>query len=98
MLVFGMLRSFNLLMDCSCMAPLTPAVIVMRGFVFHPLVLIALISGSYLARFCAMACSGNLSWQYVNSMYVLCVSVRVLWVDVCFGAPSMHRMSGLSLA
>ena len=37
MLVFGRLRSVSLLMDCSCMAPLTPAVIVMRGFVNQPL-------------------------------------------------------------
>ena len=26
------------------------------------------ISGSYLVCFCVMACSGNMSWQYVNSM------------------------------
>ena len=32
MLDFGNLRSVSLVMDCSCMAPLTPAVIVMRGF------------------------------------------------------------------
>ena len=41
MLGLGMLRSCNLLMDCSCMAPRTPAMIVIRGFVFHPLFLIA---------------------------------------------------------
>ena len=97
MLVFRVLRSFNLMMECSCMAPLTPAVIVMRGFVFHPLVLIVLISGSYLACFCAMACSRNLSWQYVNSMNCI-VCEGAMGVDVWFGAPSMHRMSGLSLA
>ena len=68
MLVFGMLRSSNFLMDCSCMAPLTPDVMVMRGFVFHPLFFMSLISGSYLECFCVMACSGNLSWQYVNLM------------------------------
>ena len=26
------------------------------------------ITGSYLVCFCVMACSRNLSWQYVNSM------------------------------
>jgi hypothetical protein len=62
MLVFGMLRSINLLIDCSCIAPLNPTMIVMRGFIFQPLLRIALISGSYLACFCAMACSGNMSW------------------------------------
>ena len=98
-LVFGMSRSFNLLMDCSCMAPLTLAVIVMRGFVFHPLVGMALISGSYLACFWVIACSGNLSWQYVNSINcIVCECEGVMGVDMWFGAPSMHRMSGLSLA
>jgi hypothetical protein len=68
MLVFGMLRCSSFLMDCSCIAPLTHAVMVMRGFSFHPLRCISLINGSYLACFCVMACSRNLSWQYVNSM------------------------------
>ena len=61
MLVFGILRSVNLLMDCLCMAPFTPTVIVISGFVFQPLFLVALISVSYLACFCVMACSGKLS-------------------------------------
>ena len=47
---FGILRSFSLLMECSCMAPLTPAVIVIRGFVFQPVLCMWLISGSYLFR------------------------------------------------
>jgi hypothetical protein len=68
MLVSGTLRFVSLLMDCSCIAPLTPVVIVMRGFVFHPLFYMALISGSYFACFCVRACSGNLSWHNVNSM------------------------------
>ena len=60
MLDFGILRSVSLVMDWSCMAPLTPAVIVMRGFVFQPLLRIALNSGSYFVCFCVSACSGNL--------------------------------------
>ena len=77
MLVFGMLRSASLLMDFSCIAPLTPFVIVMRGYVFQPLFCMAFINGSYLACFCVMACLGNLSWQYVNSMdCIVCVCVR----------------------
>ena len=95
---FGILSSSSCLIDCSCIAPLTPAVIVIRGFVFHPLFLISLINGSYLACFCVVACSGNRSWQYVNSMncimYVREGSKGVwLWVE----APIMQRMSGLSL-
>ena len=62
MLVSGMLSSSNLLMDCSCLAPLIPAVIVIRGFVFQPLFRMALIKGLYLACFCVMSCYGNLSW------------------------------------
>ena len=58
---FGMSSSSSCLMDCSCMAPRTPAVIVMSGFVFHPLFRISLINGSYLVCFCVMACYGNRS-------------------------------------
>ena len=58
----------SLLMECSCMTPLTPAMMVMRGLVLHPLFYIVLFNGLYLVCFCVMACSGNLSWQYVNSM------------------------------
>ena len=32
MLDFGILRLVSLLMDCSCIAPRTPTVIVIRGF------------------------------------------------------------------
>ena len=35
-------------MECSCIAPLTPVVMVMRGLVFHPLFCMVSISGSYL--------------------------------------------------
>jgi hypothetical protein len=59
--MFGILRLASLLMECSCMTPLTPVVMVMRGFVFHPLIPIMLISGSYLLCLCVRACLGNLS-------------------------------------
>ena len=99
MLVFGILRLISFSMDCSCIAPLTPAVIVIRGFVFQPLFRIVLISGSYIACFCVRACSGNLSWQYVNSMnYIVCVCEGSMGVGVWFGVPSMQRISGLNLA
>ena len=55
-------------MDCSWIAPCTPAIMVMTGWVFHPVCRMARFNGSYLACFCVVACSGNLSWQYVNSM------------------------------
>lgn len=59
------LLSFGI--ECSCMAPLTPAVMAMRGFTIHPRSCIVLISGSYLVYLCSRACTWNLSWQYVNS-------------------------------
>jgi hypothetical protein len=61
MLFFGRSRLVSLLIDCSCMAPLTPAVMVIRGFDFQPLFHIVWSSGLYLACFCVRACSGNLS-------------------------------------
>ena len=60
MLVLGSLRLASFSMDCSCIAPLTHVVIVMRGFVFQPLFHMVLISGSNFACFCVRACSGNL--------------------------------------
>ena len=68
MLDFGILSLVSCSIEYAWMAPLTPAVIVMRGLVFHPALCILLINGSYLVCLCVMACSGNLSWQYVNSM------------------------------
>ena len=99
MLDFGILRSVNLVMDCSCKVPLTLAVIVIRGFVFQPLFRIAFISRSYFACFCVRACYGNLSWQYVNSMNcTVWVGVGRRGVEVWFGVPIIQRMSGHSLA
>jgi hypothetical protein len=74
---FGMFILVSFSMECSCMAPLTPAVIVMRWLVFQPLFWMVLFSGSYLACLCARACSGNLSWQYVNSMnWIVCYNIK----------------------
>ena len=56
-----MLRLVSCLIGFSCIAPLTPAVMVMRGLVFHPLFRSVVVSGSYLVCLCAQACSGNLS-------------------------------------
>ena len=64
MLVLGVFSLVSLSIECSCMAPLTPAVVVMRGLVFHPLFCMVLISGSYLVCLCMRTCSRDLSWQY----------------------------------
>jgi hypothetical protein len=68
MLDFGVLRLVSLLMNYLCITPRTPVVIVMRGFVLHPWFCMMLINESYLVCLCMKTCSGNLSWQYVNSM------------------------------
>ena len=61
MLDFGIFNFVSFSMECSCKAPLTPAVMVMMGLVFQPLFWMVLFSESYLACFCVMACSRNLS-------------------------------------
>ena len=61
MACFGILRLMSLLMECSCMAPLTPVVMVISRFVFHPFFCMVFTSGSYLMCLCVMAWSGNLS-------------------------------------
>ena len=71
----------------------------MRGLVFHPLFCIVSISELYLIWLCVRAWLGNLSWQYVNSMnWTLSVGEGEMSVCIWFGAPSMHRVSGLNLA
>ena len=55
MACFGILRLVSLLMECLCMAPLTPAVMVIRMLVFHPSYCMMLISGSYLVCLCVRA-------------------------------------------
>ena len=58
-----------------------------------------LTNGLSLVCLCVRACSGNLSWQYVNSMNcIVCVGDGNKGVGVWFGAPSMLRMSILNLA
>ena len=53
------------------------------GFVFHPLSYMLLMNGSYLPCFCVVACSGNLSWQYVNPMScIVCVGAGSIGVGV----------------
>ena len=99
MLDFGILRLIHLLMDCSCIATLTPTVIVMRGFVFHPLFCMLLINELYLACMCVRACLGNLSWHYVNLMNcIMCRGDGSKGVGVWFGAPSTLSIYGLNLA
>ena len=99
MLGLGIFSWVNLLMECSCMALLTPVAIVMMGLAYQPLFCRVLISESYFVCFQVSACSGNLSWQYVNFInWIVRVGEGDMGVCVWLGAPIMHRMSGLSLA
>jgi hypothetical protein len=73
-LVFGIFRLVNFSMECSCMAPLTPVVMVMRGLVFHPLFSIALISDSYLARGCTPLSSRIPRARQQNLLHLSCIT------------------------
>ena len=68
MMDFGIVRLVSLFMGCSCIDPLTLAVMVIRELVFHPLFCMMLISESYLVCLCVRVWLRNLSWQYVNSI------------------------------
>ena len=68
MLCFGIFNLVSCSMECSWIAPLTPAVMVIKGLTFQPLFCMVWISGSYLVCLWVRAPSGNLSWQYVNSI------------------------------
>ena len=99
MVGFGIFRLVSLLMKCSCTTPLTLVVMVMRGLVFHPLFCMVLITGLYLVCLCVRVWLGSLSWKYVNSMsWIVTVGEGDIGVCVWFGAPIMHKMSGLNLA
>ena len=54
------------------------------------------MSGSYLACLCTMACLGNMSWQYVNSMNRSVLEEGVVDGMLWLGAPMMQRMYGLN--
>ena len=98
MLCFGIFSLVSFSMECSWMAPLTPAVMVISGLTFQPLFCMLLISGSYLVCLWVRASSGNLSWQYVNSInWIVWLVEGTMGVGVWLWAPIMHNMSGFSL-
>ena len=91
--------SIVILDECSWIAPLTPAVMVMRGLTCHPRIPLSVcMSKLYLANIFLYTVVGNISWQYVISMNRRIfggVGVKGGWLSM--GAPSTHRMSSLSL-
>ena len=82
MLVFGILRLATFSMDCLCIAPLTHDVIVIRGFAFHPLFHIVLISGSYFVCFV---------WGLVHEIYHGNMWIQLI---VLYGCVKVARVSG----
>ena len=62
------------------------------GLVFQPWFYRLWIDGSYLVCLRVRAWSGNLSWQYVDSIsWIVSAGEGVIGVCVWFGAPSMHK-------
>lgn len=55
----GMFGLFNFIIECSCMAPLTPTVIIISGLTFPPLCFRMSISGSRFLLLASMAVSWN---------------------------------------
>ena len=62
-LVFGILSLSKSFIGCSWIAPLTLAVMVMRGLTSQSVVLSICMSGLYLAFFPLCVVFGNLLWQ-----------------------------------
>ena len=82
-----------------CIAPHTPRVIVIRGFVFQPCAFIESISRLYLVSFVCMACLMNPSRVKVNSMICMVRSgVGIRGLFCLYVAPCMYIMSGRSFA
>ena len=98
MLPFGILSLVKFSMECSWIAPRTPAVMVISGLTFHPLLCMVFISGSHLVCLWVRASSGNLSWQYVNSInYIVCLGEGSMGVGVWFWAPIITTRISLSV-
>ena len=69
MVAMGILKLVsNAFMDGVWAVALAPAVMTIKGSIFHPLEAMLAISGLYLLFFATMASGENLSLQYVNSM------------------------------
>ena len=64
----GFLSCFRACMDSSCIAHLTPLVIVMRGATFHPRSQVFVLVGCICCILTPMAIVENISWQEVNLM------------------------------
>ena len=101
-LIFSMeiLRlSSRLVIEGIKVVALAPAAITMRESIFHPSVLMSLISGWYFSILILMASCENLSLPYLNSINWI-VILRSMWFGggALYGSPLTQRMSGLRRA
>jgi hypothetical protein len=83
MLFFGIFSLVSWSMKCSCMAPLTPAVMVMTS---------VFVCEGFLWEFVVTICEFDKLYCVVGG------GQGSIGVWVWLGAPIMHIMSGLSLA
>lgn len=69
----GILRCFLVQTLCVCVyiAPLTPALIVMRGSISQLAVVSIWISGFYLSHVSHVATVVKFSWKWVNRMHLM---------------------------
>jgi hypothetical protein len=95
----GILNLFSRdFMDGMCVVALAPAVIIIRGSIFHPLAAILSINGLYLLFFASSVSGENLSLQYVNSMNCMVrLGLMSMGGSFLYGNPLTQSMSGLSL-
>ena len=76
--------------------PLTPTMMVIRGLTFNPAVLSVWTSGLHSLYFSPMLELENQLRQYVKCLVFDGVGISDVWLSL--GAPSTHRMPGLSLS
>jgi hypothetical protein len=99
MLDFGILRLMSFLMECLCMAPLTPAMHGDEGVYFPSVVLHGINWWVIFGVFMLGAWYRNLSRQYVDSMnWTVYMGEENIGVCLWFGALTMHRMYCLSFS
>jgi hypothetical protein len=92
----GILNLFSSdFIDGMCAVALAPAVIIIRGSTFHPLVAILSINGLYFLFFASSVSGENLSLQYVNSMNCMVrLGSMSMGGSLWYGNPLTQRMSG----
>ena len=98
-IIESLLLVSKLFINGMCVVALAPATKTMSGAMFHPLVVMLLMSGWFFVFFQSRAFVANMSLQYVNSMNCMVhYSVGASSGGWLYGWPMMHSMSDLNLA